>query len=323
MTYFPAKVSDRSADTVIGAAQMGVTDTIMPLPQAAEDKLDLLRRQKADYFALLQPVNAEEAAAFQEKGEAETRIRLLGINGFKDPEHPSVKHARGRLEEAEKKIARVRKILEHRQANKSSSIALVHEIERYIKAAQRRGPLTAFTGEVNVPKGDPSKVLSKTREAIAELKADRHKVRSSPYPSSVAKAHVKSLIDELAARGRPSVAALLENVRHIEWKSAASMRWEYGNLIEGSVVAGVQLVAWLERDRLLAALYAEIDEMADDKNALTEEERTTELARIEAQALELERIEEHLVEELGVDRRPDADPRAVLHIDGPVPTQEI
>lgn len=323
MTYFPAKIADRSADTVIGAAQMGVTDNIMLLPQAAEDKLDLLRRQKADFFALVRPLDDEQNDLIGQRQAASMHLNRHRADGHGEIRNVGTLQLVDKIAKLDKNLERVRRLLEQRRANQASAVGLVHNVENYLKQAQRKGSLTAFTGEVNVPKGDPAKVLARTRETIAELRADRHKVRSAPFPSSVAKAYATSLIDELAARGRPSVAALLENVRHIEWKSAASMRWEYGNLIEGSVVAGVQLVAWLERDRLLAALYAEIDEMADDKNALTEEERTAELARIEAQALELERIEEHLVEELGVERRPDADPRAVLHIDGPVPTQEI
>lgn len=324
MTLTPATSVDLRSNIIVGPTPaIGTFPAIGPLPRAAEDKLDLLRRQRADYFALLNPLHDEENALISERMDLNIQLGRRRATGFGEDRNAGTADLVERIEKLDVKLARVRNALAQRLQNKSSSVGLIQSIDDYLKMAQRKGPLTAFTGEVVVPKGDPSKVLSKTREAIAELKADRHKVRSSSYPSSVAKAHVKSIIDEMADRGRPSVAALLENVRHVEWKGASAVRWEFGNQIDGAVVAGAQLIAWLQRDALLAALYAEIDEMADDKNALSEEQRTAELARIEAQALEQERIEEVLVEDLGVDRRPDADPRAVLGLDGPAPTSEF
>jgi hypothetical protein len=70
---------------------------------------------------------------------------------------------------------------------------------------------------------------------------------------------------------------------------------------------------------MVAALEAEIDAVASDQQAIPAQERADRLAQIAADRLACERREEAVIEaaaEAGtvLERRPDADPRAVLTI---------
>jgi hypothetical protein len=87
------------------------------------------------------------------------------------------------------------------------------------------------------------------------------------------------------------------------------------------------LFCWLHRDALVAALEREIDELADDSAALTDEERATRESELLADLLRAERLEELLVvaaenEGREVMRRPNADPRAVLNLSSALPGLE-
>jgi hypothetical protein len=71
-------------------------------------------------------------------------------------------------------------------------------------------------------------------------------------------------------------------------------------------------------------LLSAVDELADDGAALSDEERTERLQHNAAEQLELERLEEcvvELAEAVGqqIPRRPDSDPRAILHLASSLP----
>jgi hypothetical protein len=84
------------------------------------------------------------------------------------------------------------------------------------------------------------------------------------------------------------------------------------------------LLIWLFHDEVISALEREVDELADDAHALSDEDRAAHEAALQARLLEAERIEERLIEvaaEEGraVSRRPNADPRAVLGLASALP----
>ncbi len=84
------------------------------------------------------------------------------------------------------------------------------------------------------------------------------------------------------------------------------------------------LLAWLAKDELIERLEGEVDERSDDEHALSDEDRAARLAAIEAECLAVGRDEEHFIEAaaregFSVQRRPDADPRAVLALSGDLP----
>jgi len=134
-------------------------------------------------------------------------------------------------------------------------------------------------------------------------------------------------IENLAARGEPNVSRLIET-------SDGSIAWRERPVWDG-VIAGRPLaiegdpatwpfMAWLHRDSLIERLAFAIDAIADDANALTLEQRTDQIRKIDRDRLAIEREEEHWVSEARsagatILRRPDADPRAVLSLSDDMP----
>jgi hypothetical protein len=86
------------------------------------------------------------------------------------------------------------------------------------------------------------------------------------------------------------------------------------------------LIAWLHRDTLIAALDREIDEAADDKNAMTLEQRRKAETQMLADLLAVSREECALSEAaqaqgIAIDYRTDCDARAILGIEWVAPGQ--
>src|SRR5690606_811454 len=83
--------------------------------------------------------------------------------------------------------------------------------------------------------------------------------------------------------------------------------------------AGAAFYAWLHRDEIAARITGMIDAAVPKSGVLTDDQRDAEFSRISAKRLELERAEEALIvameaEGRTIQRRRDADPRAVLEI---------
>jgi hypothetical protein len=87
------------------------------------------------------------------------------------------------------------------------------------------------------------------------------------------------------------------------------------------------LDVWLLRDLMVERGEAEIAKIADDDHALSPQDRAAKEVDLLADILELERLEEaHIMaaEAAGqaIARRSNADPRAILGVDGPAPRRE-
>ena len=181
-------------------------------------------------------------------------------------------------------------------------------------------------------------VIEATRHQITTLAADLHEVRSACLPSVVVRARVREQIDALAQRGAIDVTQTIEGGLPLLFP-VVSVRGElFGNTI---AMDGVQpltgftshqsvdvqaVLAWLFRDALIQRLDAEIDELADDQYALSNEESAVREQSLLDALLGAERIEEALVEAAIaegrlVPRRPDASPLAVLGVSLPGPYQ--
>ena len=60
-------------------------------------------------------------------------------------------------------------------------------------------------------------LVLRLRRRVRELHSDLHRVRSAPLPSAYCKQRMRAQIDELAMRGEPSMALLIEHDREIVW----------------------------------------------------------------------------------------------------------
>lgn len=94
------------------------------------------------------------------------------------------------------------------------------------------------------------------------------------------------------------------------------------NTIRAVSADGLGLLSWLFKDKLIAALDAEIDAISDDKNALSDEQRDARLAKLHDDLLDAERAECALIEGTAIAHRTDTDARALLAIVGPAPSED-
>ena len=166
-----------------------------------------------------------------------------------------------------------------------------------------------------------SDAVERLRHRLRELAADRHRVRSSPWPSSLAKARAKAMIEQMAEAGAPLLESMIEHGSRLSFPSVTIQstltvserpRWPSRKTID---TAG--LVCWLLKEQLLAKISKSIDEVSDDKAALNQHQRDEAEAQITADALTIERSECALIwhaEGQGevIDFRSDTNPLAVL-----------
>lgn len=172
---------------------------------------------------------------------------------------------------------------------------------------------------------DWSATAKRLRDEVAELQAERHRVASAPIPADEAKAAMRREIEALAEAGMPDVGRCLEG-HSIRWPTK-KLLGANGGLLVFDFLDVQALVAWLDRDRLIARLEDEIDAMADPAEALTDAQRQKEDARLRAEVLRVEREEEAAIsaaaaEGTTIPRRRNADPRAVLELASNVPGHE-
>jgi hypothetical protein len=234
------------------------------------------------------------------------------------------------LEALEERIGRASEI--------SGGIAsLVGALERYV----RRFPSDAFvdcappqTAQL-VSKGETaSDAIERRRRRIRELRADLEVVKAAPKPSAEVKKRMRAEISGLAARGTPDVFGMVEYGEQIRWPEVEPKKWavivkgEHVPMTPPAAFDALGAFVWLNEKAILAALEKEIDKAADDKSALTDEERKSRSAEILRDILANEREEEVLIllaseNGLEISRRLDADPRAVLCLSSDMPPPEV
>jgi hypothetical protein len=149
------------------------------------------------------------------------------------------------------------------------------------------------------------------RDDILRARTDLMQLRTSPLPVDEIKRQITAEVLRKAARGAPLLNIGGPKVS-FTWPDISEYAMHPGN-----GTASDQL-CWLFKDAYLTMLTAGLDEDIGDRGIpLTE--RPAREAKLLADILELERIEEALIEQaldrgLPVRRRSDADPRAILGI---------
>jgi hypothetical protein len=174
-----------------------------------------------------------------------------------------------------------------------------------------------FAGpQPKLPKAPDRKAVDQLRAHIVELQAALQRVRTAPFPAAHAKEIIRQHVDHLASRAVPDVLRVLELGRPPGF-AQTQLRPHAASAFPAP--DGVGLIAWLFRDQLVQKLNTEIDSIADDEDALSPEQRTSQERRISDEILEIERAEEMTIEALEADnieilRRDNADPRAILSL---------
>jgi hypothetical protein len=265
----------------------------------------------------------------------ENRIKELqmprGVGGFGlADDTPQVVAERQKLDRKRADQRRLASIYEDRAATWQHAANLVRVIEQAM-AARRSGCVAAMV--VTEPPGYKNSIIDTVesrRRRGRELQADLAKVRAAPWPSALAKQKMRARIAQLAEAGAPHASDAIDHDEPIEFRTG-TVQVRIAN-VDPSAVGFVALpdtlalIAWLHRDTLIAALDREIDEVADDKAALTLEQRRKAEAEILADMLATEREECALIEiaqtqGTAIDYRTDCDPRAILGIEWVAPGQ--
>jgi hypothetical protein len=164
--------------------------------------------------------------------------------------------------------------------------------------------------------------VERLRRRGRELKADLHRIRSSPFPASHVKARMREEIERLARRGAVDVSGAVEHDASIQFPMMRMRSMVVGaqeTLAFGEVADAVALFAWLNRDALIARLDCEIDAEADDAAALSHEARQKAEAEVLGDLLNIERQETELVwlamaQNLPCEHRADCAPQAILGV---------
>jgi hypothetical protein len=166
-------------------------------------------------------------------------------------------------------------------------------------------------------------LIEERRRRIRELVADLRQIDAAPYTSQCAKEAWRAHVSALAERGRPRMDHLIDRLDLTEspW-SLIGVQTNYGPNAE--IVDPMSVIAWLNRDHLIAAGEAEIDASADDSVALTDQQRRERFREVLNDLLAAEREEEAMIRaaHFDIDRRPDADPRAVLCLGDNLPAPQ-
>jgi hypothetical protein len=127
-----------------------------------------------------------------------------------------------------------------------------------------------------------------------ELAADAHRVRSSPWPSSVLKEEAKAQIEQWAEAAMPDFDSMVEHHSPLTFPTMSLQSMVRGTetpALAFAEIADPRLLCWLLKEQLLAKVNAGLDEVADDKHALDQQQREQAEAQINMDYLAAERSE--------------------------------
>lgn len=302
------------------------------LPGRARDFLRNLESDVDAASAVSGSLFERQQEALLEKQRAEARVRELRARHalhLRDDD-PALASALATAENASAEWQR----LSDEMSRRSEIARPIRELLASLRSYVERDLASVATIEAAAPVAVPAlkageqwaEAIKRQRAKIEKLHDDLQAIHDAPQPSSIAKEIATAEITALAEKGRPSVAGLIDGAREIGWPG----NWRLAEVAfgqDGRPLARVghdrreadalALAAWLHKDELIAAIHREIDDAADDASALDPATRAKKVGQFQAAVLEAERIEEGMVRaaiEAGqpIQRRPDADPRAVL-----------
>ncbi|WFU36490.1 hypothetical protein QA635_19560 [Bradyrhizobium brasilense] len=307
---------------------INAADALNVLPPAAREKVEGIKLRREELGALYRESFASEQATRAEIFQIEARIRgLQKPRGDGGPDLDSddfrVVTEQKRLDRARADLNRLLAAREPREAESTLLGRLLQNIEAAI-AARPAGTIGAMV-EIDVPAvKDVLGAVEAKRRRLRELESDLARCRHAPHPSADRKRAMIAQVEALAEQGRPDVTGSIEHAEPIGFP-AQSRQVEIHNVPGGGAIGfseqpnSIGLIAWLFKDALIAALDREIDEAADDGEALTIEQRRERETEILRDMLATAREEVMLVdraEKQGqhVAHRADIDPLALLQI---------
>jgi hypothetical protein len=173
-----------------------------------------------------------------------------------------------------------------------------------------------------------SDAVETRRRRLRDLTSDRARALAAPIPSTKAKAIALADIEARAAAAKPDCLNLIEYGEPIDWakrplETFVSARAGVPGVF-GKVPDAIGLLALMFKDQLVGVVNAQIDEMANDADALSDERRAEVIATCSRDLYAVQLEEEALIRAAGdqgleIARRAEADPRAVLALSSDLP----
>lgn len=312
--------SDRSFElrTTFGGRPADIADK---LPESAREKLKTLRDEAEASRSWVSAPYQRGKEKRDEIQQIERRISELSRNGIRDDDKLLLAEKAG----LERFRAESRGLAEEHAQRKeiSRTIAgLAKRVEDYVEGlGSRRITLAPTTAAPSLAKGQSlADAIQKIRQRIENLQDEEQGARDAPFHSSVAKSIARDYVERLAEQGAPNVLSCIEGGQPPVFATHA-----VGFGLSGTAQIDVLgLFVWTHRDALIFALESKIDAEADDGSALSDDERADRVAGARREILSLERSEEALIvlarsTGLTIQRRADADPRALLQLADQMP----
>jgi hypothetical protein len=296
------------------------------LPPRAKQKLATMIEQAEQARDAARSAMLRQMAALEELNRA-TSLRNQLIEEIRSTGRRDDQQFQ-RLEAA---VADARAVLQRRQqlAEKASAAAapigrLVEHLLSYIND-HHTGVKAAAPVALKMA-GSPAAQLHSIRLELQKLQARAAAVReASPTDAEVAAA-IRAKVDALAACGKPLVG---DGTRELHWPSVRVNTFADGHTAGMATIPDAMAVlAWLNPAAMAARLVEEAlaeRQAAGREPGLPRQERMAQLAAMAKEVLALERNEEAVLVAMAergtaLPRRPDADPRAVLEVEGPPPS---
>ncbi|MGJ5049947.1 hypothetical protein ACQR09_23010 [Bradyrhizobium oligotrophicum] len=305
----------------ISIANLG--DVVDELPPEAAARLRDLRQRRDDVSVLMRSAFEQWQDLHLEAQRHRNRIRELsgprGAGGYDlDETDVRVADEQRRLDAKVGELARRAELREVRSARWNDMATLVTCCEGWIRQHGPTGLHPPIQPELK--KGETAlDAIERLRRRGRELRADLQRAQAAPWPSTIAKQRMRETISKLAAAGRPRADAAVDHNEEVGFPMRSQQVSLIGERGLGAfeTVDMLGLMAWLHEDAMITALDQEIDECADDANALTAVQRAEIEAQIQADVLAVERAEAELVWQLLADgaavmHRPDIHPAALL-----------
>jgi hypothetical protein len=264
------------------------------LPAQARERFEALRQRRDDAHVLL-------LAASGAAREAREMLRTL------QQQESQTKFARKRDLDAEASAARrveaQRIELAHRQAlvarretTWSPVAGLVANLIEQMRDVPAGQLVEAGAPDVRLRKGEtPAQAIEARRARLAELAHERTAVRAAPVPLDVAKERARAAVEALVAAGRPPIVELFRPTTQFAWPLLQIDPQIVQGRVDGQpfttaaepppVPNALAIATWVDPDRLLAKMLAEIDAIAPD-DALSDGERAERLAALDAEVLQ-------------------------------------
>jgi hypothetical protein len=152
----------------------------------------------------------------------------------------------------------------------------------------------------------PADAVNRVRSEIEAIVGQLKDVRTALPPKADIKASLAVKVRAMAADGAPTITLMPDGVR-----LAFAEKTRFADTTSDRVGA---LLAWLDPDKMIERLSAEIDNRPESAASLSTSAKAERIADLSAQIETLSRAEEALCEEHSLLRRASAHPLAVLGI---------